>query len=219
LGTRNDAKEIAKLSALADNEQATPLVQIAAARKLLRFTEFSARSCRVAKRVANRWLAAEEVSQSIRNRAALLLNFTLERKIDTSEEPDEAGEATASGSSKTPDTSLPLPGPKFWLPLCYDEDYITEDVAQKLLTDAIAGYDQNEPAFRYNEKGVLVQTEYFVEQRRKLHQAYKDARPPVYHLWRAFLNYPSNENRAAFKEAKQKFYAEQKSPQLAAMEI
>jgi hypothetical protein len=91
MGIRNDAKEIAKLSALADNEQVTPLVQITAARKLLRFTEFSARSCRVGKRVANRWLAAEEVSQSIRNRAALLLNFTLERKLDTPEDhPEEA---------------------------------------------------------------------------------------------------------------------------------
>jgi hypothetical protein len=102
MGTRNDAKEIAKLSTLADNEQATPLVQIAAARKLLRFTEFSARSCRVGKRVANRWLTSEAVSPSIRNRAALLLNFTLERKLDTSEEPAEAGEAAASGSSPAP---------------------------------------------------------------------------------------------------------------------
>jgi hypothetical protein len=102
MGIRNDAKEIAKLSALADNEQATPLVQIAAARKLLRFTNFSARSCRVGKRTANRWLAAEAVSQSVRNRAALLLNFTLERKLDASEEPEEATVSNASGSSPAP---------------------------------------------------------------------------------------------------------------------
>ena len=209
---RNDAKEIAKLSTLADNEQATPLVQIAAARKLLRFTNFSERSCRVGKRVANRWMIAEGVSPSIRNRAALLLNFTLERKIDTPEEPEEGAEVVASGSSPAaPDTSRPLPGPKFWLPLCYDEDFVTEEVAQKLLADAISGYDQNEPAYRWNEKGVQVQTEYYIEQRRKLHQAYKDARPPVYHLWRTFLNYPSDENRAAFKEAAQRFYAEQEA--------
>ena len=102
MGTRNDAKEIAKLATLADNEQATPLVQIAAARKLLRFTNFSARSCRVGKRTANRWLAAEAVSQSIRNRAALLLNFTLERKFDTPSGPEEATEPTAFGPSPAP---------------------------------------------------------------------------------------------------------------------
>ncbi len=76
MGIRNDAKEIQRLSAIADREQAAPLVQITAARKLLRFTNFSERSCRVAKRVANRWLTPENVPQSTRNRAALLLNFT-----------------------------------------------------------------------------------------------------------------------------------------------
>jgi hypothetical protein len=102
MGIRNDAKEIQKLTAIADREQSAPLVQITAARKLLRFTEFSARSCRVAKRVANRWLAAEAVSQSVRNRAALLLNFTLERKLDTPEGPEEATEPTAFGPSPAP---------------------------------------------------------------------------------------------------------------------
>ena len=102
MGTRNDAKEIAKLSTLADNEQVTPQTQITAARKLLRFTNFSERSCRIGKRVANRWLTSEDVSPSIRSRAALLLNFTLERKLDTPEEPEEATVSNASGSSPAP---------------------------------------------------------------------------------------------------------------------
>jgi len=135
MGTRNDAKEIAKLSTLADNEQATPLMQIAAARKLLRFTNFSARSCRVGKRTANRWLAAQEVSQSVRNRAALLLDFTLERKLDTSEESEETAAVAASGSSPaalvSPKRSV-IERNVGWNALPVPRKFITYDVPEDL---------------------------------------------------------------------------------------
>ena len=151
MGTRNDAKEIAKLSTLADNEQVTPQTQITAARKLLRFTNFSERSCRVGKRVANRWMAAEGVSPSIRGAAARLLNFTLERKLDPTE---EAAEPTSPpGSSAAP--------PGEHMPADFNKPYFSkmahdyDDDVEALTALAAAAYERfgTQPTHKKNEFG------------------------------------------------------------------
>jgi hypothetical protein len=165
MGIRNDAKEIAKLSALADNEQVTPLVQITAARKLLRFTEFSARSCRVGKRVANRWLAAEAVSQSVRNRAALLLNFTLERKLDPTE---EAAEPTATPGSSAAPQHLPADFNKPYFSKM-SHDYADVEALAALAATAYERFG-TQPTHRKNEQGVWERTPAY-QQARAEHSA------------------------------------------------
>jgi hypothetical protein len=79
---RNDAAEIQKMTAIANNEEQKPEVRILAARRLLRFTEFSVRSVRVAKRVAKLYYNSEDVSTTVRAKAASLLEFVLSKPAD-----------------------------------------------------------------------------------------------------------------------------------------
>jgi hypothetical protein len=80
--TTSEQDEIIKMTAIADNEEQTPEVRILAARRLLRYTEFSARSVRVAKRIAKLYYANEDVSSVVRTKAASLLEFVLSKPED-----------------------------------------------------------------------------------------------------------------------------------------
>jgi hypothetical protein len=71
------AKEIKKLTATANDASKSPDVRLLAARKLLRETNHSARSVRVAKRVARLYFADENQTSTVRKRAASLLEFTI----------------------------------------------------------------------------------------------------------------------------------------------
>jgi hypothetical protein len=78
----NEQQEIIKMTTIADNAELLPDTRLNAARRLLRFTEFSARSVRVAKRVAKLFYNNEDVSSDVRKKAASLLEFVLSKPAD-----------------------------------------------------------------------------------------------------------------------------------------
>jgi hypothetical protein len=80
--TTNEQIEIQKMTAIANNEEQKPEVRILAARRLLRYTTFSDRSVRVAKRVAKLYFTDEDVSSNVRAKAASLLEFVLNKPED-----------------------------------------------------------------------------------------------------------------------------------------
>lgn len=80
--TNDIQKEIIKMTAISDNEELLPDTRLNAARRLLRFTNFSARSIRVAKRTAKQYFNDENASTDVRRKAASLLEFVLSKPAD-----------------------------------------------------------------------------------------------------------------------------------------
>jgi hypothetical protein len=78
----HEQEEIQKMTAIANNDEQKPEVRILAARRLLRKTEFSSRSIRVAKRIAKLFFTNEDVSSDVRAKAASLLEFVLNKPED-----------------------------------------------------------------------------------------------------------------------------------------
>ena len=97
----NAQKEIQRLTQAANDPERSPAVRLLAARKLLRDTNFSARSTRVAKRVAKLFFADESQSAEIRKKAASLLEFAVSKK-----ESDEDREAPDAVVPAAPSASI-----------------------------------------------------------------------------------------------------------------
>jgi hypothetical protein len=74
------AKEIRKLTATANDTARTPDVRLLAARKLLRDTGHSARSVRVAKRVAKLFMNDQNATAEQRKKAASLFEFVCDQR-------------------------------------------------------------------------------------------------------------------------------------------
>jgi hypothetical protein len=198
------ATEVQRLTGLATAADRTPESCINSARALLRFTKFADRSCRVAKRLAKTFMENQEVSAAVRLKATNLFTYAVERKVDEVEEAKEAAVFASSEDQENPSNRKPLPeGPKFFYDY-FNEDYITEELHNRLIAEAIAAHDPKEPAYRYTATGDIVWTDYFREQRAKFHRSAIAARPEVYHLYNAYLRNPTHENREAFLESKRK---------------
>jgi hypothetical protein len=98
------ATETERLTNLATNEDRTPEARITAARGLLRHTRFADRSVRLAKKLAKFYSENQDVSASVRVKAARLFMFAVEQKVD---EVEEAAEKEAEVAQATTDASLP----------------------------------------------------------------------------------------------------------------
>ena len=95
--TTDASKEIQKLTQAANDPERTPAVRLLAARKLLRDTNSSERSIRVAKRVAKLYFVSETQTAEIRKKAASLLEFAVSKH-----ESDEDREAPGEIASAVP---------------------------------------------------------------------------------------------------------------------
>jgi hypothetical protein len=101
-------KEIRRLTNLANDSDRSPEERIAAARKLLRETEHSARSVRLAKRIAKMFMNAEDQSADIRKRAASLFQFVCDqRQTVEDQEPEIAVDRSVVDKIKSSATAGP----------------------------------------------------------------------------------------------------------------
>jgi hypothetical protein len=162
--------EVGRLTALATNEELTPASRILAARKLLRFSEFSERSCRVGRKIAKLYLNNQDVSSAVRTKAMNLLTFTVEKKVDEAEEAAELKQAEAAKASVGP--SLPA---DFDKPLFKDYQRVDANAPKAehdaLVAEAYANYDSSQPTYQKNEKGWLERTQYYEKAQAEFHAA------------------------------------------------
>jgi hypothetical protein len=122
-------KEIQRLTQAANDPERTPAVRLLAARKLLRDTNHSARSLRVAKRVAKLYLADETQSVEIRKKATSLLEFAVSKK--ESDEDREAPEEITPATIVKPSTD-PW-APEFWTIQKRNRGWDAEPVPKKYI--------------------------------------------------------------------------------------
>jgi hypothetical protein len=102
-------KEIQKLTQAANDPGRSPAVRLLAARKLLRDTNFSARSVRVAKRVAKLFMHDEPIPADLCKKATSLLEFSVSKQ--ESDEDRDAQEVVPAVVVKPSDDPF---APEFW---------------------------------------------------------------------------------------------------------
>jgi len=172
MGVSTYEAEVGRLTAICTDEENTPEHRINTTRRLLRFTEFSARSCRVGNRIAKKYLYDENVSTAVRKKAASLLAFTTEKKLDPVEEAKEAEAETAAAAIAANDPSLPGDFSTPYFSRLHEG--IVDPEFEILAAQALAKYDTGQPTHEKREvdqKSWWERTPYYENARAEHHAA------------------------------------------------
>ena len=112
MGISDTAKELQNLKKLASDTERTPDVRLNAARKLLRETNHSDRSQRIAKRVSKLFMTDQTASAEVRKKATSLFQFCMDKKVtaEDTEAPEIVEQPSLDQTRKIPEPPDPYAG-------------------------------------------------------------------------------------------------------------